>query len=89
MGKPCKTVQKSYSSRPYIQVHPRRIAFLLRKTVQNGANAPLGFGALGKPNGLGGPVSNSNGAGMGEPCKTVQNRAKAITLGCTFMYSLQ
>ena len=23
---------------------------------QNGANVPLGFGVLGKPNGLGGPV---------------------------------
>ena len=56
---------------------------------QNRANVPLGFGALGKPNGLGGPVSNFNGAGMGEPCKTVQNRAKAMTLGCTFMYGLQ
>ena len=39
---------------------------------QNRANVPLGFGVFGKPNGLGGPVSNSNGAGMGEPCKTVQ-----------------
>ena len=35
MGKPCKTVQKSYSSSVYIDIGTGRIAFLLPKAVQN------------------------------------------------------
>ena len=30
---------------------------------QNRTNVPLGFGVLGKPNGLGGPVSSPSGLG--------------------------
>ena len=56
-AKPCKT---SYSSSVYIDIGPVRIAFFV---AQSRANVFLGFGVLGKPNGLGGPVSSPNGLG--------------------------
>ena len=43
-----------------MNIHPVRIAFCGAK---NGANVPK-FGVLGKPNGLGGPVSKPNGLGV-------------------------
>ena len=66
---------KRLSSSVYIDIGPVRIAFFV---AQSRANVPLGFGVLGKPNGLGGPVSSP----IGRTTQIAGNRAKPRKCPC-------